>query len=325
VLAINDIFYLTFALAESIRSDLEIDTGDVHTTVFAHGLYPFHNIMLCLSIYMTVILAMERYRAVSKPIDYHTIIVSGKQWQRVFRYVIPVVFFSLIFNMPKFFELKTKKIEDFGNQTRLSIAPTELRLNDDYTTHYNHNLRIIFTGVIPLIALVYFNYQVYCAFKQRRRNMRGITSGTNQHQQATEENRQAIILFAIVVLFFICHLFRNILSLHEALTFEQKKKDYFHDCGGVAFGILVLGLISHLLLTCNSAFSFFLYCAMSDQFRTELKKILGFKIQSTVYEEKRPSTIKRATTTAAPNGNGNGNNGIVTTTTTENNILTTSL
>ena len=68
VLAINDIFYLTFALAESIRSDLEIDTGDVHTTVFAHGLYPFHNIMLCLSIYMTVILAMERYRAVSKPI-----------------------------------------------------------------------------------------------------------------------------------------------------------------------------------------------------------------------------------------------------------------
>ncbi len=69
----------------------------------------------------------------------------------------------------------------------------------------------------------------------------GVTSGTNQHQQATEENRQAIILFAIVVLFFICHLFRNILSLHEALTFEQKKKDYFHDCGGVAFGILVLG------------------------------------------------------------------------------------
>ena len=56
---------------------------------------------------------------------------------------------------------------------QLSIAPTELRLSDDYTTHYNHNLRIVFTGVIPLIALVYFNYQVYCAFKQRRRNMRG--------------------------------------------------------------------------------------------------------------------------------------------------------
>ena len=80
----------------------------------------------------------------------------------------------------------------------------------------------------------------------------GITSGTNQHQQATEENRQAIILFAIVVLFFICHLFRNILSLHEALTFEQKKKDYFHDCGGVAFGILVLGKALYTSLVWSS-------------------------------------------------------------------------
>lgn len=105
----------------------------------------------------------------------------------------------------------------------------------------------------------------------------GITSGSNQHQQAAEENRQAIVLFAIVVLFFICHLFRNFLSLHEALTFEQKKQDYFHGCGGMPFGILIVGLVSHLLLTCNSAFNFFLYCAMSEQFRTELKKVLGFR------------------------------------------------
>ena len=94
-------------------------TGDIHTKAFVHGLYPFHNIVLCMSIYMTVILAMERYRAVSKPIDYHTIIVSGKQWQRVFRYVIPVVCFCLIFNLPKFFELTTKQ-ENYGNFSRVS-------------------------------------------------------------------------------------------------------------------------------------------------------------------------------------------------------------
>ena len=69
--------------------------------------------------------------------------------------------------------MHTKIIFEGNIFFQLSIAPTELRLSDDYTTHYNHNLRIVFTGVIPLIALVYFNYQVYCAFKQRRRNMRG--------------------------------------------------------------------------------------------------------------------------------------------------------
>lgn len=114
VLAIIDNVYLLFALLECIRGDLEVDTGDMHTRIFVYGLYPLHNVMLCLSIYMTVSLAMERYRAVTKPIDYHTVIVSGRQWQRVFHYVIPVVAFSLIFNLPKFFELKTKTYDN-GN------------------------------------------------------------------------------------------------------------------------------------------------------------------------------------------------------------------
>ena len=107
VLAVCDNLYLLFALLESIRTEMELST-DIHTMVFPYAFYPLHNIMLVLSIYMTVILAMERYRAISKPIDYHTIIVSGKQWQRVFHYVVPVVIFSVLFNMPKFFELTTE-------------------------------------------------------------------------------------------------------------------------------------------------------------------------------------------------------------------------
>ena len=121
VLAIIDNLYLAFALLEGIRTEMEVPTGDVHTSIFAYALYPLHNVMLCLSIYMTVILAMERYRAVSKPIDYHTIIVSGKQWQRVFHYVVPVVVFSLVFNMPKFFELQTQELELAENKSRVSL------------------------------------------------------------------------------------------------------------------------------------------------------------------------------------------------------------
>lgn len=121
VLAVIDNIYLTFALLESLRTEIELPTGQWHTTVFAYALYPLHNVMLCLSIYMTVILAMERYRAVSKPIDYHTIIVSGRQWQRVFHYVIPVVIFSVVFNLPKFFELKTKTRIGQNNETLVGL------------------------------------------------------------------------------------------------------------------------------------------------------------------------------------------------------------
>jgi hypothetical protein len=120
----------------------------------------------------------------------------------------------------------------------------------------------------------------FAIFLLRVRSNKSIISGssttTTPSQHAAEENRQAIMLFAIVILFFICNVPRNFLSLHEALTFKQKKEDYFHGCGGMPLWILAIGLISHLLLTCNSAFNFFLYCAMSDQFRNELKKLISF-------------------------------------------------
>ncbi len=55
----------------------------------------------------------------------------------------------------------------------MSIAPTKLRLNDDYTTYYHHYARLLVTGVIPLVALIFFNWRIYNAFKLRRQNMRG--------------------------------------------------------------------------------------------------------------------------------------------------------
>ena len=99
----------------------------------------------------------------------------------------------------------------------------------------------------------------------------GLVQSRNLHtQQVLEENRQAIVLFAIVILFFVGHLPRNFLNIHEAATFEQKKKDYLNGCNGMPLWILIIGLISHMLLACNSALNFVLYCAMSDLFRTEL-------------------------------------------------------
>ena len=60
--------------------------------------------VLCTCIYLTVALALERYRAVWRPIEYHNAVNAGSPWRRVAHCVVPVVVFSVAFNLPKCFE-----------------------------------------------------------------------------------------------------------------------------------------------------------------------------------------------------------------------------
>lgn len=92
-------------------------------------------------------------------------------------------------------------------------------------------------------------------------------------QHANEENRQAILLFAIVTLFLVFNSPRNFLNIYEVLHFNRITMDYMNGCKALPLWILVVGSVSHILLTINSSVNFFLYCVMSTTFRTELKSL----------------------------------------------------
>ena len=75
----------------------------LHDYVFCRLLYPLQNIVMMASIYATVIVAFERYVAVSRPIS--TYIQDGSDsWRKTFFYIFPMSLFSLAFNFSKFFE-----------------------------------------------------------------------------------------------------------------------------------------------------------------------------------------------------------------------------
>ena len=57
--------------------------------------------VLCASTYITVVLALERYKAVWRPVEYRNSVLSGDPWCRVFTYVAPVIVLSVLFNVPK--------------------------------------------------------------------------------------------------------------------------------------------------------------------------------------------------------------------------------
>ena len=99
-------------------------------------------------------------------------------------------------------------------------------------------------------------------------------ANADQNQQANEENKQAILLFAIVTFFLVFNSPRNFLDLYETLNFDRIKEDYDNQCGGLALYILLIGAVSKIFLSVNSSMNFFIYSVMSTTFRKELKKIV---------------------------------------------------
>ena len=53
------------------REEFDVLGGPDYMWAYAHVLYPIQNVNLCCSIFMTLFLAMERYLAVSKPVEYY--------------------------------------------------------------------------------------------------------------------------------------------------------------------------------------------------------------------------------------------------------------
>ena len=60
---------------------------EIHKFLFPKVLYPFHSIMLTMSIFMTVGISLERYTAVHQPVDYNQVLQSDSGFDRFSVYI----------------------------------------------------------------------------------------------------------------------------------------------------------------------------------------------------------------------------------------------
>ena len=114
ILSIFDAIYTLCDISESLRI-MDHDEGfctepPLHqwflTITMPHLVRPLRYISMVASIYTTIIISMERYVAVSKPIYSFVGHFEGAQgkWKSALMYTLPAALFSIVFSLPKFFE-----------------------------------------------------------------------------------------------------------------------------------------------------------------------------------------------------------------------------
>ena len=180
-------------------------------------LLPLSNIFRTGNIFFTLALSIERYFAICKPFLFQATNCTPKF------ITILIILFSILFNVPKFFEFEWIKETSIINGTTFiqeGISETNLRSNWYYATIYILWCDLVFHGLIPFISLIILNILVLkemIIFKEKIKMVTGEARTRKRTMRRLSENRMIQVHMAkfnifVVLVFIICY------SLHFVPT-----------------------------------------------------------------------------------------------------------
>ena len=190
-----DSLFILCGLLELLR---RWKNSSLQAFLFTNIVYPFRSMAMCSSIYITIVLSLERYQAITSPIQHRNRGVNTSLGKRLLVYILPVTLFSFVYYFPKFFDLyvveenedldcmkndtkykndtnDTETIDDREDclQTSYKILPTSLRINPMYIFWYLNVSNLVVTCVLPIALLVFMNCRIATClnkYRQRRPN-----------------------------------------------------------------------------------------------------------------------------------------------------------
>ena len=282
VLAFFDLGYLILTLLEEILHIYDITTkgctypdpncnpNQIWVILFPEFIHPLQYVFLTASEFFTVALSVDRYIAIKYPLQYYsrwntstfdTNFLGHRRakgandkrmggtkhidWYRVTLYSVSVFLFSLCYCIPVFFEYEK------GNNTA-TIKESKMYGQESYAMGYYVVLDCIFRFCVPVCILMYTNYGIYTIVKKQP---------TTLNDAAYQRRVQNVMLFGVVVLLMIVHLYRFGLNIGQT-TIHHK----LECCGKDAMNLIV-HVVGSVLLTCNSSANCFIYLATSKRFR----------------------------------------------------------
>ena len=206
--------------------------------------------------------------------------------RRLFKYLIPVILFALLFNIPKFFEAtishKTLQIAESDNNsnsnettvwrnvTKTFIDTTDLRENPYYSIYYNTVGRGAVLSFLPSVLLIGLNYKIYRKIKSQPVIM---VQENFQLRRQKQENNLAVLMSVISGVFVICHILRNFLNIYEIFVIQRNEE--CKEAGYHTFTrwSLIVTSFSNIMLVLNSSTNMVIYSFLNRPFRRQFMSI----------------------------------------------------
>jgi hypothetical protein len=191
---------------------------------------------------MTFLISLERFIAVCHPFRARTYCNHSRTKISIF----VIVTLSIIYNLPKFFEISI--VEGFDDEFGEFYFATasNLRINSLYIKIYIHWAYLIVMNIFPLVSITIFNLMIYRQVKIVNRMRIKLTTKEMQDIKLTT------MLFCVVIVFMSCNFLPVLTNILE--TFYQIHSDR-------------LTKLSNFLVTVNSSVNFLIYVVLVKKFR----------------------------------------------------------
>ena len=236
-----------------------------YIVMFVH---PIGYISQTLTIWLTVLLAINRYIAICRPFDVHKFCTIRKAQLQV----LVCVGLTIIINFPRFFQYNIVTVTE-NNTTYVTV-------NDSHTIGestlfgkiYTNALFTIIVLVLPLLLLLIVNSKLISELQNMRKRI-SRASGYNPDKNIDGEKNITMVMVIIIVVLLVCHTPDRVAQLLR-ITVSAANREY------PKFTFFFTN-ISNFLIVLNSSTNFFIYYFLRRRFRQIFKAAFNFGCRQT--------------------------------------------
>jgi len=259
-LAIADLCFLIILSSKCFETKLSREHSYMYAVIMTYT-HVFLTIFIMASVWLTVMLAVERYIAICHPLRAMSIctVVRAKM------IIVGIFIIFTAFRIPVFFNHRIVYFHDHCIEKDVIWQEfTAMGRNRTFHRVYS-SIDCLLSVIIPFSALFFLNVCLIVEIRRSTNYLRyHLASDSNVQTIITsEEIKITMMLISVIVVFFVCQAPYVILSVAKNLAPEGMLFPHYH----------LMTYITILLLVLRSSFNFVLYCWFSEKFWSTFKLV----------------------------------------------------